>query len=76
MVSCPHCTKIVSHARSVEAIAPPHAGDFLICHHCFRWTVFDDELQLRKPNLSELELLATDARFARALERERSKEKS
>ncbi len=50
---CSHCGRNNSGNTPIEGDASPEPGDVSLCAYCALFSVFTDELTLRRPNADE-----------------------
>jgi DNA-directed RNA polymerase subunit RPC12/RpoP len=67
-VKCPHCGARHEWSTGVfqDESFKPAEGSISICIRCSRPSIFTKELQLRKPDASEADMLASDPRIVEA----------
>jgi hypothetical protein len=59
--TCPHCNRPVPLTAGADGeAAEPEDGDVAICIKCGGWSVFTEDLQMRKPTEHEARELAKD----------------
>lgn len=66
-ITCPWCGYKADAAAGVNHEDRPEPGDRALCFNCGEWSIFDDNMDYRKPTLAEfVEIgLDEDCRIAR-----------
>lgn len=68
--TCPHCRRRAHLAGDVDGEGiEPAAGDATICIKCGEWSIFMENLQMRKPTELEARELARDPNVREATKR-------
>lgn len=50
VTKCPHCGALHECVSNAQGERPPSPGDVTLCFDCGEWCVFDDKLELAKPD--------------------------
>ena len=59
--TCPHCKRRAHLAGEMDGeTIEPAAGDCTLCIKCGEWSIFTENLQMRKPTEDEARELASD----------------
>lgn len=67
MTRCPYCCAMLSTSQSLVPGHTPHSGDLTVCAFCLSWTIFDQDMALRKPIIAEIEQIQGDPRCGQIL---------
>lgn len=65
-VRCPHCRHALTRTQRVnggDPDEPPTPGSVAVCPFCATTSIFDNNLQLRKPTKQQLEELESDQQY-------------
>lgn len=57
---CPHCDTDITGQSNVTGMREPRPLDFTICPACALFSIFDDDMDLRRCTEGELEEVAQD----------------